>query len=329
MFPLWFLTLHNLKECNKNKTTDATFLEQPYFSQQIHHSKKLFSIPEVAEEDGEYSELLYKQGLGMPYKKKSTIARDSRPPRPYNQDQQHNFWYPAKHRISGMEDFTADDKGCKYSRSLSRSPDSGLDCGSEEEESRFTFRYTCDSVSANVASSCCADTADCSCRKSMRPLLARRKTLTRQTSIEEDFGDLGSSFVEPRSEQVKSSYEKKYETQKCNRTDNLSNEDIQGGWKNDLKMADSRAAGPLAKSSHRDAEDSLVCEVNLPSNICLPNQFSFSCFFFFFFPPELIFRVHPLDLSAAFFSFFSSPFISLYYSGFCFTVIFYVMLKSV
>ncbi|NXK52329.1 RIMB2 protein, partial [Chauna torquata] len=253
------VTSHNaLKECDKNKTTEATFLEQPDFSQQIHHSKKLFSIPEVAEEDGEYSELLYKQGLGMPYKKNPTIARDSRPPRPYNQDQQHNFWYPAKHRISGMEDFAADDKGCKYSRSVSRSPDSGLDCGSEEEESRFTFRYTCDSVSANVASSCCAVTANCSCRKSMRPLLARRKTLTRQTSIEEDFGDLGPSFVDPRSEQVKPSYEKKYETQQCNRTDNLSNEDVQGGWKTDLKMADSRAAGPLAKPSHRDAEDSLL-----------------------------------------------------------------------
>uniref|UniRef100_A0A8C4XP10 RIMS-binding protein 2 n=1 Tax=Falco tinnunculus TaxID=100819 RepID=A0A8C4XP10_FALTI len=253
------VTSHNaLKECDKNKTTEATFLEQPDFSQQIHHSKKLFSIPEVAEEDGEYSELLYKQGLGMPYKKNPTIARDSRPPRPYNQDQQHNFWYPAKHRISGMEDFAADDKGCKYSRSLSRSPDSGLDCGSEEEESRFNFRYTCDSVSANVASSCCAETANCSCRKSMRPLLARRKTLTRQTSIEEDFGDLAPSFVDLRSEQVKPSYEKKYETQKCSKTDHLSNEDVQGGWKTDLKMADSRAAGLLAKPSHRDAEDSLL-----------------------------------------------------------------------
>lgn len=289
MFPVWFLTLHNLKECDKNKTTEATFLEQPDFSQQIHHSKKLFSIPEVAEEDGEYSELLYKQGLGMPYKKNPTIARDSRPPRPYNQDQQHNFWYAAKHRISGMEDFAGDDKGCKYSRSLSRSPDSGLDCGSEEEESRFTFRYGCDSVSANVASICCAETANCSCRKSMRPLLARRKTLTRQTSIEEDFGDLGPSFEEPRNEQVKPSYEKKYEAQRCNRTDNLSNEEVEGGWKTDLKMADSRAAGPLAKPSHRDAEDSLVCEINLPSNICLPNQsvffllLLFSVFLFLFF----------------------------------------------
>ncbi|NWW74048.1 RIMB2 protein, partial [Climacteris rufus] len=253
------LTSHNaLKEYDKNKTTEATFLEQPDFSQQIHHSKKLFSIPEVAEEDGEYSELLYKQGLGMPYKKNPRIARDSRPPRPYNQDQQHSFWYPAKYRMSGLEDFAADDRGCKYSRSLSRSPDSGLDCGSEEEESRFSFRYSCDAVSTSLACSCCAESAPCACRKSVRPLLARRKTLTRQTSIEEDFGDLGPSFVEPRSEQVKPSYDRKYEIQKCHRTDHFSHEEAQGGWKTNLKPADSRAASLLAKPSHRDAEDSLL-----------------------------------------------------------------------
>ncbi|NXU48962.1 RIMB2 protein, partial [Turnix velox] len=270
------VTSHNaLKECSKNKITEATFLEHPDFSQLIHHSKKLFSIPEVAEEDGEYSELLYKQGLGMPYKKHPTIARDSRAPRPYNQDQQHNYWYPAKNRISGMEDIAADDKGYKYSRSLSRSPDSGLDCGSEEEESRFNFRYTCDAVSANVASSCCAETANCSCRRSVRPLLGRRKTLTRQTSIEEDFGDLGPAFVEPRCAQVKLSYEKKYETQKCNRTDNFSNEDdVQGGWKTDFKMADSRAAGLLAKPSHRDAEDSLL--LGNPSSAGRPERVEYA-----------------------------------------------------
>lgn len=241
----------------------------------------------------------------MPYKKHPTIARDSRPPRPYNQDQQHNFWYPAKHRISGMEDFAADDKGCKYSRSLSRSPDSGLDCGSEEEESRFNFRYSCDAVSAGVASSCCAEASACPCRRSARPLLARRKTLTRQTSIEEDFGDLGPSLGEPRTEQVKPSYEKKYEAQKYTRTDNLANEDIQGGWKTDLKLADSRA-----KPSHRDAEDSLVCEITLPSNICLPNQFSFFCSFFFLFPffSELIFRsILGTYIASFFLLFFSLP----------------------
>ncbi|RMC05704.1 hypothetical protein DUI87_17247 [Hirundo rustica rustica] len=58
------LTSHGtLKEYDKNRTTGAPFSEQPDFPQHTHHSKRLFSIPEVAEEDGEHSELLYKQGL--------------------------------------------------------------------------------------------------------------------------------------------------------------------------------------------------------------------------------------------------------------------------
>uniref|UniRef100_A0A8C4YSU0 RIMS-binding protein 2 n=1 Tax=Gopherus evgoodei TaxID=1825980 RepID=A0A8C4YSU0_9SAUR len=253
------VTSHNtLKECSKNRTTEAAFLEQPDFSQQTHHSKKLFSIPEVAEEDVEYSELLHKHGFGTSYKMKPMVARCTRPPRPYNQDKQHNFWYPAKHRISGMEDFASEDKGYNYSRSLTRSPDSGLDCGSEEEESRFNFRNAYNLISANVAPSCCAETDNCSCRKSTRPLLARRKTLTRQSSIEEDFDDLGPSFIEPRSEEAKCGYEKKPETQKCNRTDNLTGKDVQQVWKINLQVNDSRAAVPHAEPSHRDAEDSLL-----------------------------------------------------------------------
>ncbi|NXI03297.1 RIMB2 protein, partial [Pachycephala philippinensis] len=133
------LTSHSaLKEYDKNKTTEATFWEQPDFSQQTHHSKRLFSIPEVAEEDGEYSELLYKQGLGMPYKKNPRIAREPRAPRAYNQE--HGPWYPAKHRPGPGPEEPAEERGCKLSRSLSRSPDSGLDCGSEEEEARLGLR---------------------------------------------------------------------------------------------------------------------------------------------------------------------------------------------
>uniref|UniRef100_A0A8C3IK68 RIMS-binding protein 2 n=1 Tax=Chrysemys picta bellii TaxID=8478 RepID=A0A8C3IK68_CHRPI len=265
------VTSHNtLKECSKNRTTEAAFLERPDFSQQIHHSKKLFSIPEVAEEDVEYSELLHKQGFGTPYKMKPMVASCTRPLRPYNQDKQHNFWYPAKHRISGMEDFASEDKGYNYSRSLTRSPDSGLDCGSEEEESRFNFRNAYDLISANVAPSCCAETDNCSCRKSTKPLLARRKTLTRQSSIEEDFDDLGPSFIEPRSEEAKPSYERKSETQKCNRTDHLTSKDVQRVWKINLQVNDSRAAVPHAEPSHRDAEDSLL--LGNPSSTGRPDR---------------------------------------------------------
>ncbi|XP_048370128.1 RIMS-binding protein 2 isoform X3 [Sphaerodactylus townsendi] len=251
------VTSHNtLKECYRNRTTEGAILERPDFAQQIHHSKKLFSIPEVAEEDGDYSELLHKQGLGMAHKMRSTIARQSRSARAYNQDQQHNFWHPAKQRI--LED--SEERGYKYSRSSTRSPDSGLDCGSEEEESRFSFRNTYKVVSASVAPGCCADGGSCSCRKTPRPLLARRRTLTRQSSIEEDFGDPTPSFFDSRSEEDTLGYERTYEPQRPGRPNNFTREeDYQGDWRSRLKTHDVRASSvPLARSSYRDPEDSLL-----------------------------------------------------------------------
>ncbi|XP_061458651.1 RIMS-binding protein 2 isoform X4 [Rhineura floridana] len=249
------ITSHNtLKDCYKS--TEAAFLEQPDFAQQIRHSKKLFSIPEVAEEDGDCSELLHKQGLGMPHKMRSAIARESRSAWAYNQDPPHIFWHPAKQRI--LED--SGERGYTFSRSSTRSPDSGLDCGSEEEESRFSFRSAYDTASANVAPSCCAGGEGCSCRKTPRPLLARRRTLTRQSSIEEDFGDSVPSFLEPQSEESKPAYyERKHEPQRCNRADNLTREDFQGGWSSHVTGNDVRAPSvPLTRSSYRDPKDPLL-----------------------------------------------------------------------
>ncbi|NWS30863.1 RIMB2 protein, partial [Polioptila caerulea] len=255
------LTSHGaLKEYNKNKTTEATFLEQPDFAQQTHHSKRLFSIPEVAEEDGEYSEVLYKQGLGMPYKKNPRIARDSRARRRCRQEQQHSPRYPAKHR-AGLEELGPDERGCKFRQSVSRSPDSGLDCGSEEEEPRLGARHRHTSGSGEEqprprhSPSPRGDAEPCGCRRGPRPLLARRRTLTRQSSIEEDFGELGPGLGEPRSEPAKPG--RRLEGQRGRRAERPAGEGAQG-WKSDFNPADPRAAAGLAKPPHRDAEDSLL-----------------------------------------------------------------------
>ncbi|KAF7240794.1 RIMS-binding protein 2 [Varanus komodoensis] len=248
------ITSHNtLKECYKNKTTEAAVLQRPDFAQQIHHSKKLFSIPEVAEEDGDYSERLHKQVLGMPHKIRHAITRESRSARSYNQDPPHSSWHPAKQRV--LED--SDEQGYKFSRSSTRSPDSGLDCGSEEEESRFGFRAAYDTVSATVAPPCCADGGSCLCRRTPRPLLARRRTLTRQSSIEEDFGDPVPPFLESQSEEGRPEYcERKYDPQRCSRANNVMREDFQGGWSSPLRASDVRAAFvPLARPSYQDPKD--------------------------------------------------------------------------
>ncbi|XP_054372796.1 RIMS-binding protein 2 isoform X5 [Molothrus ater] len=208
-----------LKEYDKNKTTEATFVEQPGFPQQTRHSKRLFSIPEVAEEDGEYPEVLYKQGLGMPYRKNPRIARGPRAGRPCRQEQQHSPRHPGRARaVPGLQEL--EDRGGKCSQALSRSPDSGLDCGSEEEEPRLGPRAP-------------QDPDPCPCRRGPRPPLSRRRTLTRQSSIEEDFGELEQPGAPRRAEQER-------------------------GWRSLPRAAEPRAAAGLAQPPLRDAQDSLL-----------------------------------------------------------------------
>ncbi|XP_029475763.1 RIMS-binding protein 2 isoform X2 [Rhinatrema bivittatum] len=256
------VTSHNtLKECCKSKTTEAALMEQLEFSQQQHHSTKLFSIPEVAEEEADHAELLQKGGLGMCYKRRGTVTRDARVPRTNSQDGRHQCpWDLAKHRSGGtapsVEDFSCEERGSKQSRNLTRSPDSGLDCGSEEEESRFNFRNAAHLVSAKPVQNCCPESSNCSCKKSSKQLLSRRRTLTRQSSVEEDFGDLSIGPVDNRNHA--SLRQEKQEAQKCHRKDHLHNEEIQAGWKTDLKVNDYRASVPLPKSTHRDTEESLL-----------------------------------------------------------------------
>ncbi|NWH36537.1 RIMB2 protein, partial [Chloropsis hardwickii] len=237
-----------LKEYDHNKTTEATFLEQPAFPQQIHHSKRLFSIPEVAEEDGEYPELLYKQGLGMAYRKSPRIAREPRARRPCSQERSPR--YPAQRRA---REEPREERGCRCRQLLSRSPDSGLDCGSEEEETRAG-----PAPGPGPGAGLGAGAGAGPCRRGPRPLLARRRTLTRQSSIEEDFGELWPSFGEPRGEPAQPSSERKAEAPRGQRAARLASEELQGGWKSGSRAAEPRAAAGLAKPSHRDAEDSLL-----------------------------------------------------------------------
>ncbi|NWZ95426.1 RIMB2 protein, partial [Nesospiza acunhae] len=226
-----------LKEYDKNKTTEATFVEQPGFPQQTRHSKRLFSIPEVAEEDGEYPEVLYKQGLGMPYRKNPRVARGPRAGRPCHQEQQHSPRHPARARAGpGLQEL--EERGGKPSQALSRSPDSGLDCGSEEEEPRLGRAPAQrgggeEQFQRGVRAP--QDPDPCPCRRGPRPLLSRRRTLTRQSSIEEDFGELEQPGAPRRAEQERPR-----------------------GWRSLPRAAEPRAAAGLAQPPLRDAQDALL-----------------------------------------------------------------------
>ncbi|KAM4808421.1 RIMS-binding protein 2 isoform 2-T2 [Rhinophrynus dorsalis] len=248
------VTSHNALKSSKTSTTDSAFKEQLEFSPSHPHSKKLFSIPEVAEEDGtggEHSEALYKRGsLGMAYKPKGTLLNTNRMPRAGSQNGRHQSpWSISKSRFNGIspctEDFTRE--GCKVG-SLSRSPDSGLDCGSEEEEARIYYRKAHITILGNAAQDSHQNVAY---SREPKQMLARKRTLTRQSSVEEDFGDMTAGFVDNRNN-IKNKNEK-HEQQPC--ISDLNKRDC-AGQKTDLYQKDCREE--VLRPPHRNKENSLL-----------------------------------------------------------------------
>ncbi|XP_056389314.1 RIMS-binding protein 2 isoform X4 [Hyla sarda] len=186
------VTSHNTLKCSKTSATEPTVKEQLDYSPQHPHCKKLFSIPEVAEEEsGEHSV----NSVGMAYREKGTIGSTNRIPRASCPDGRHQSpWHYSKCRFNGAspcsDDFTYE--GRKLGM-LSRSPDSGLDCGSEEEEARYNYRKGCNTIARNTTQE---QQENLVCPRDLKLMLTRRKTLTRQSSVEEDFGDMSSGFVD-------------------------------------------------------------------------------------------------------------------------------------
>ncbi|XP_045390255.1 RIMS-binding protein 2 isoform X1 [Lemur catta] len=176
-------TSHNaLKECSEGALSGP----QPPLR------KRLFSIPEVAEEEPEGCELLHKQGLRASPRARAPPPGEPRRARPRRGDEApRRSRLPARHRVpAAAEDALPEDRGCRLSRSAARSPDSGLDCGSEEE------------LRAGLGSAAAAcSPGRCPCARSPRPALARRRTLTRQSSVEEDFGEQEDPGAGPRGDE--------------------------------------------------------------------------------------------------------------------------------
>ncbi|KAM8960328.1 RIMS-binding protein 2 isoform 4-T4 [Pelodytes ibericus] len=247
------VTSHNALKCSNHSSKDPGLMEQLDYSPQHHHSKKLFSIPEVAEDDGgEHSEFLHKgDSVGMAYSTRGTIVRNSRMVRTNSKDCRHQSpWYYSKCRYNGAGPPFSEDSISEGSKIgvLSRSPDSGLDCGSEEEEGRFHFKKTYNMVSRNVEQELSPNPA---CPRDSKHMLTRRKTLTRQSSVEEDFGDESPGFVENKNN---SKLKNEKHEQRLSIRD-LNNRDCTGR-KTDLQQKDCREAIP--QPTHRDTENSLI-----------------------------------------------------------------------
>ncbi|XP_073532217.1 RIMS-binding protein 2 isoform X8 [Phyllobates terribilis] len=192
------VTSHNTLKCSKTSATEPSVKEPPDYSpQHPPHYKKLFSIPEVAEEEsGEHLQVLHRgNSVGMAYRARGTIGRPNRAPRASCPDGRHqSSWHYSKCRFNGAPP-CSDDLACEGSKlgTLSRSPDSGLDCGSEEEEARFHYRKGCNTIARNTTQEPQENPV---CPRDPKLMLTRRKTLTRQSSVEEDFDDISSGFLD-------------------------------------------------------------------------------------------------------------------------------------
>uniref|UniRef100_A0A8C5Q796 RIMS binding protein 2 n=1 Tax=Leptobrachium leishanense TaxID=445787 RepID=A0A8C5Q796_9ANUR len=253
------VTSHNTLKCSKSSNKDPALKEQLDYSPQHQQNKTLFSIPEVAEDEGgDHSEFLHKgRSVGVTYHTRGTISRSSRAQRSNNHGgQQQSPWLYSKCRHNGATPLYSEDSLSERCRlgCLSRSPDSGLDCGSEEEEARIHLRKTCNIFAKNAEQEL---NQHPEFPRDHKQMLTRRKTLTRQSSVEEDFGDESSGFVENRN--CSRPDEERNEEKLCTRDLNIRD---CPGQRTELQQSDCRE--PAMGPTHKDQENSLLLGSHAP-----------------------------------------------------------------
>lgn len=167
----------------------------------LRSHKRLHSIPEVAEEEPDTGVEVMGQRLRFEEARPGTPCRS---PRPYHQDsRQPNYLSPSKsvrrlqrQRSSPRYSSIEERPPCwssSSSRQTTKSPDSGLDCGSEEEGSlgyRGSYHSYTGGSPLRVGSGPNMRVIHSEGPVERRALAAgRKRTLTRQCSLEEDFLD--------------------------------------------------------------------------------------------------------------------------------------------
>uniref|UniRef100_A0A8C1Z560 RIMS binding protein 2 n=1 Tax=Cyprinus carpio TaxID=7962 RepID=A0A8C1Z560_CYPCA len=167
----------------------------------LRSHKRLHSIPEVAEEEPDTGVEVMGQRLRFEEARPGTPCRS---PRPYHQDsRQPNHLSPSKsirrlqrQRSSPRYSSIEERPPCwssSSSRQTTKSPDSGLDCGSEEEGSlgyRGSYHMYTGGSPLRVGSGPNMRVIHSEGPVERRALAAgRKRTLTRQCSVEEDFLD--------------------------------------------------------------------------------------------------------------------------------------------
>ncbi|XP_034726923.1 RIMS-binding protein 2 isoform X20 [Etheostoma cragini] len=179
---------------------DCWDLQREVVKQKSLRSKRLHSIPEVAEED---SDCVDSMGQRLCFEEGGRPGTPHTQRRMYPQDtHMHNHHTPGKssrylQRQRSSPRFTdsrycynADDRSLvRPNRQSTKSPDSGLDCGSEEEGSLgrgYRGYYTHGSPMRGPV-----QVIHCEGPVERRALaMGRKRTLTRQCSIEEEFSEI-------------------------------------------------------------------------------------------------------------------------------------------
>uniref|UniRef100_A0A673GP08 RIMS-binding protein 2 n=1 Tax=Sinocyclocheilus rhinocerous TaxID=307959 RepID=A0A673GP08_9TELE len=150
----------------------------------LRSHKRLHSIPEVAEEEPDTGVEVMGQRLRFEEARPGTPCRS---PQPYDQDsRQSNHLSPSK-SVRRLQ------RHSSSSRQTTKSPDSGLDCGSEEEGSlgyRGSYHSYTGGSPLRVGSGPNMRVIHSEGPVERRALAAgRKRSLTRQCSMEEDFLD--------------------------------------------------------------------------------------------------------------------------------------------
>lgn len=176
---------------------DCWDLQREVVKQKSLRSKRLHSIPEVAEEESDCVDSMgqrrYEEGRrpGTPHTQRRMYPQDPH----MNNHQNKNSCHLQRQRSSprftdGRCGYSADDRGLvRPNRQNTKSPDSGLDCGSEEEGSLgrgYRGYYTHGSPMRGPI-----QIIHCEGPVERRALaMGRKRTLTRQCSVEEEFADI-------------------------------------------------------------------------------------------------------------------------------------------
>ncbi|XP_034068400.1 RIMS-binding protein 2 [Gymnodraco acuticeps] len=176
---------------------DCWDLQREVVKQKSLRSKRLHSIPEVAEEESDCVDSMgqrrYEEGRrpGTPHTQRRMYPQDPHMNNHQNKNSRHLQRQRSSPRFTdGRCGYSADDRGLvRPNRQNTKSPDSGLDCGSEEEGSLgrgYRGYYTHGSPMRGPI-----QIIHCEGPVERRALaMGRKRTLTRQCSVEEEFADI-------------------------------------------------------------------------------------------------------------------------------------------